>query len=523
MELYGGGMTGKSNNYQLGGRIARSNLNRAVQGEQRKLERQYAEAEKKKSRAKGLGTILGGIGSLAGSLIPIPGVGTALGTAIGKGLGSGIGQLLGESTYQGTKVGDGRFLKDIRGDLQGSIDDFKSSLGERALATGLTKFLSTAASNFPGIKDELGIGTKAKAKAIRDQALRDNEFLVNELGDAVAADGTILKGGGEYTEDIMDFLPAEEGVRPDIPIGMQDFSDELISESGSFNLPTDGQFQLTPEQRFQRRFIEKDLQGLSDDPQFMDANSYVPFTDVDTGMPDIDYNYGDYSPWDDLNFIGPRMPQRRGGGLVNMMLPQMQTGGNVNPYGYGTMMDPMMALRQMGMGATADDPRLKQYMGELPQFGMGYAQQIGDIQTGGQQALRDMRGQVIEAAGQRGFSGSGIGKKRMKTSLGDLRADIDRQKRGVIEGFQGDLLSAIGNIEQAGQFEFNTGQTPYEKLGMTQKAYAEMLAKQAMGDKEITQFEEEEDDGMMGFTTRNTGASNTGGASYGAQSSGSDF
>ena len=39
MELYGGGMTGRPTNYQLGGRIARSNLERAVQGEQRELQR----------------------------------------------------------------------------------------------------------------------------------------------------------------------------------------------------------------------------------------------------------------------------------------------------------------------------------------------------------------------------------------------------------------------------------------------------------------------------------------------------
>ena len=37
MELYGGGMTGRPTNYQLGGRIARSNLERAVSRETRAL------------------------------------------------------------------------------------------------------------------------------------------------------------------------------------------------------------------------------------------------------------------------------------------------------------------------------------------------------------------------------------------------------------------------------------------------------------------------------------------------------
>jgi hypothetical protein len=174
------------------------------------------------------------------------------------------------------------------------------------------------------------------------------------------------------------------------------------------------------------------------------------------------------------------------------MLPQMQVGGILDPFeidrfevggagqgamqnplpippppppptlppstvpGYGTATTIQGALGQLGMQDIANDPRLQQYMSELPQFSMGYAQQLGDIQTSGQQTLRDMRGQAMQAAGQRGFSGSGIGQRQMATSLGDLRTDIARQRRGVIEGFQADLLGAIGDIERSGQFEFGT-------------------------------------------------------------------
>ena len=39
MELYGGGMVGKSNNYQLGGQIARSRRGREFQAELADLQR----------------------------------------------------------------------------------------------------------------------------------------------------------------------------------------------------------------------------------------------------------------------------------------------------------------------------------------------------------------------------------------------------------------------------------------------------------------------------------------------------
>jgi hypothetical protein len=437
MELYGGGMTGKPTNYQLGGRIARSNLERAVQGEQRELQRKQQEAARKKSRAQGLGTIFGGLGSLAGSLIPIPGLGTALGGAIGSGLGAGLGQLLGESTFRGTNVGEGRFLQQDRGDLQDSIDDFKSSLGERALATGISKFATSAAANLPGIKDELGFGTRTLAP----ENIYDSGVTPSDLGFLQET----------VDETITDFVPLED----------LDFTLDL------------------PENM-----------DLPDLPATLDLN--VPFslpTDLSQPIDDlIDPITGEKRP----SFVGPMLPQMRGGGLLGMMLPQMQVGGMLDPFeidrfevggegqgamqnplpippppppptlppstvpGYGTAMTIQGALGQLGMQDIANDPRLQQYMSELPQFGMGYAQQLGDIQTSGQQTLRDMRGQAMQAAGQRGFSGSGIGQRQMATSLGDLRTDIARQRRGVIEGFQADLLGAIGDIERSGQFEFGT-------------------------------------------------------------------
>ena len=73
IELYGGGMAGKSNNYQLGGRIASAKRRRDYQGEMRDLRRKAEETAKKQRRASGLGNVLSTVGGIAGSFIPIPG------------------------------------------------------------------------------------------------------------------------------------------------------------------------------------------------------------------------------------------------------------------------------------------------------------------------------------------------------------------------------------------------------------------------------------------------------------------
>ena len=126
------------------------------------------------------------------------------------------------------------------------------------------------------------------------------------------------------------------------------------------------------------------------------------------------------------------------------------------PYtpGYGTATNATGALAQMGMGDIVNDPRFAQYADDLPDFQMGYAQQVGDIYSGARQSARSMRGQQMEAAGQRGFAGSGIGQRQTQQAFGDLTTDVARQRRGVVEGYQADLLSAIGDIEAKGEFEF---------------------------------------------------------------------
>ena len=438
MELYGGGMVGNRTNYQLGGRVAASRRNREYAGEIRRLNEAAERAARRQKRASSLGNILGTIGGIAGSLIPIPGVGTAVGTALGSAIGGGLGRLAGESTYQGTKVEGGKYAQDSRRNLQGSIDDFKSSMGERALGQGLRSGLSTFISQ--GGADYL----KAKFGQAQPVGLQAPEKLL---------DININQPITDVSERV------RQSIRPDVPMDFGDLSIDTVSDMTLDTIP--------------------------------DITSRTPLTDI---------NYDDLIQYG--TFQGPSMdfmPAMRGGGMVNMM-PQYQNGGFVKeaekerfdamniptsfadptdemrqssmnlpnttfspsappaPFvpSYGTATDVMGALGQLGMTDVALDPRLQEFMGDSPDFQMGYAQQVGDIYSGARQAARGMRGQQMQAAGQRGFAGSGIGQTQSQQAFGDLRSDVARQRRGVVEGFQADLLSAIGDIERKGEFEFGT-------------------------------------------------------------------
>jgi hypothetical protein len=462
MELYGGGMVGNRTNYQLGGRVAASRRGREYAGEIRRLNEAAERAQRRQGRASSLGNILGTVGSIAGSLIPIPGVGTAVGAAIGSAVGGGLGRLAGESTYQGTKVEGGKYAQQSRRNLQGSVDDFKSSIGERALGQGLRSGLSTFISQ--GGADYL----KAKFGQAQPVGLQAPEELL---------DININQPITDVSERV------RQSIRPDTPISMD-------------NILMEGDLNFT------------DLSEITDTPL-------------------TDFSYDDLVQYG--TFQGPTMdfmPAMRGGGMVNMM-PKYEYGGFVkeaekerfdamnrptsfgnqpnsagenrgfmppppvpptttftppappaSPYvsGYGTATDVQGALSQLGMEDIYNDPRFAEYAGDLPDFQMGYAQQVGDIYAGGQQAARGMRAQQRQAAGQRGFAGSGIGQRQAQQAFGDLTTDIARQRRGVIEGFQADLLSAIGDIEAKGQFEFGSGPTsttePADALKMIDEARA---------------------------------------------------
>lgn len=144
----------------------------------------------------------------------------------------------------------------------------------------------------------------------------------------------------------------------------------------------------------------------------------------------------------------------KGGGLIEGLIPRgYQDGGQV---GYGTATNPQDALRQMGMGDVADDPRLEKYMEDLPQFGMGYKQQLGDITAGARSNLMGISQQARTQQAGSGFAGGGAGTMGQSRARQQLQRGFGSQRRGLVEGYQADLLSAIADIEGKGGFEFGS-------------------------------------------------------------------
>jgi len=111
----------------------------------------------------------------------------------------------------------------------------------------------------------------------------------------------------------------------------------------------------------------------------------------------------------------------------------------------------------MGFEGIADDPRLQEYMEDLPDWQQGYAQQVGDITTAGQQQMGQIGTQMRQQQAQAGFGGSGIGAGAAQQARAGVGQEFQRGRRGIVEGFQGDLLAGIRDIETKGEFEFGDG------------------------------------------------------------------
>ena len=57
-----------------------------------------------------------------------------------------------------------------------------------------------------------------------------------------------------------------------------------------------------------------------------------------------------------------------------------------------------------------------------------------------------------------GFAGAGAGAQAFGQQYSGVLGNQARQRRGVVEGFQSDLLSSISDIEEKGQFTFGQGE-----------------------------------------------------------------
>jgi hypothetical protein len=85
---------------------------------------------------------------------------------------------------------------------------------------------------------------------------------------------------------------------------------------------------------------------------------------------------------------------------------------------------------------------------------MGYKQQLGDITAGARSSLMDISQQGRMQQAGSGFAGGGAGSMGQSRARQGLQRQFGTQRRGLVEGYQADLLSALSDIEGKGGFEF---------------------------------------------------------------------
>jgi hypothetical protein len=404
-----------ANNYQLGGLIAGARRGREYQGEIREL-RKKAEAAARRKKKSGF---LGSIGSIVGGTIGFAVAGPA-GAAIGAGLGKGAG----ESSYARESYKGGKYAQETRGDLRNLENDYRKGIGERALVAGLQ------AAVMPGVYDKLGKVAGQGAGWLKGLGSGSGTVDAMGLESGLGIAGTAVPPMA--TKSITAVPPmATKSITQGLGYG----SDAPLPKPMTPSLPFG---ELSPEM-------------LGDIPFEMPAQqSYTPWDPLAAYKSPEPADFGYLSGMKSPQFYGgTSAPKYAGGGLINYMMPRrMQTGG------YATATSPLQALEQMGFEGVADDERLQDYLEDLPDWQQGYAQQVGDITTAGQQQMGQIGAQMRTLQDSSGFGASGIGAGAAQQARTGVEQEFQRGRRGIVEGFQGDLLTAVRDIESKGEFEF---------------------------------------------------------------------
>jgi hypothetical protein len=492
MELYGGGMAGPSNNYQLGGRIASARRQSEYQGEIRGLEKKQRAAAKRK-RKSGL---LGSLGSIAGGAL-----GSLLGPW-GTAAGAGLGRALGESSYAKSDFGGGKYAQQTRGDLTEGEKDYRKGIGERALVT------AAQAAIMPGVYEKAGSWLKGLGGA-GESAIEAGTGLYSQVPATEAMVGQQGVMGSLEAPTLASKFGAGDkglgllGLKGATPIPSSNLSGAFAplgagqSLGGVAQTAAEGLGAYTgsaAENLAMARKLGLDLSGGQTVRSLYEGAGYGPWagaakqygslfgrgggwipmmpmggrvgTENDPNRQQQQQQtnpygtqifgsnnpvFGSNTDWSGLygNTLGGAGGARRGTG----------TGGTFDPSaGYGTATGAAGALQQMGMGNIVNDPRFAQYAGDLPQFSMGYEQKVGDYRTGAQQGLLGISQSGASGAG--GFSGSGAATTQARKQREQMIGQFGRQQRGVVEGYQADVLAGIQDIERKGEFEFDRSAAP---------------------------------------------------------------
>ena len=509
MELYGGGMTGPSNNYQLGGQIASSRRGREYQGEIRKLEEKQRAAAKRKRKSG----FWGSVGSIAGGAL-----GSLLGPA-GTAIGAGLGRAAGESGYAREDYSGGKYAQESRGKLREAEDDFREGIGERALVSGIQ------AAIMPGVYEKAGSWLKglggageaataaaditgAVAPPLLDTAsavtapsaglgaytgsAAQNLAMARELGLDITGGQTVRgayetaglgpwsevgqrysslfgRGGGlvNYMVPQMQYGGLVDQQLPNVPMGRPQPPNMPMGRPQPPNMPMGPPKTNVPMgSGLPDLYADSPMADVVQKGSIRGDDTREPSGPTTGGVQDLtpDLSDTDFSALEGFQVFGDDNPvfgaDTDWSGLYEGVLNKGMQGTTTSPTGtpgfgdYGTAIGSQSALTQMGMGDIANDPRLQKYLGDLPQFSQGYRQQFGDIQKGGRQSLAQMY--AAQRSGGGGFASPVGGAQQFQQQYAGLMGEQGRQRRGVVEGFQSDLLSGIRDIEQKGEFEFGS-------------------------------------------------------------------
>ena len=504
IDYYGGGMVKPSDGYQLGGLIAKSGRQRGYTREFKNLKDLAEQSAKRREKVGGNWLRKLAVGT----------AGTLLGGPMGGGAALAADQALRERKFKKTDFGGGKYAQDIRGKLGKQEKAFKEKGLMRVGIAGVEGYLGGKSG---GTYGKAAGGIKGGVGQIKDIAgfLKEGGTMgdvlggyAQKIGEAGAFGDTAitrgLLGAGAkagiaptVTSEMISAVPNqprenmvipketmgglsrafESGVDTSSfadPAKLQGLSSELqLGESEGFGQRTlggrglgTGDFALNLEQPLQQPFAGYPALAQPETPAIaMGVEEPDMLSDYDElfsepygqsfGEELISGQYS-YPPY------GSEAQQQqpawaggfKGGGLVDYMMPQNYQSG-----GYATATDPQQALRQMGMGDVADDPELEAHLEDLPQFGMGYKQQFGDIMAGGRSSLMGLAQQSRTQQAGTGFAGGGAGAVGQAMARKELERGVGTKRRGVVEGYQSDLLSAIADIEQkiGGDFTFGGG------------------------------------------------------------------
>ena len=503
MDYYGGGMVKPSKGYQLGGLVAGARRQRDYSGEMRSL--QEAAERAAESRRK-----------VGGNLLRKLAVGTA-GTLLGGPAGAAAAlagdQAIRESRYKKADFSGGKYAQDIRGELGKQESQFKDQGLARVGIAGVEGYLGGKSS---GMFGKAASGVKGGVSQLKDIAgfLKEGGTMGDVLGGYAQKLGESgVFGKGTPIQKNLFGMASKRGIAPSVPreaiintTDEQDFqqwagrpsdfamsantTDEQDFQQWTGGIPSQSQ-PSAPQGTMAEGIYQLpavNVEGVRPDPSSnvpAEGGEMLPLTGEEEPLTQSSVNalYPEWStqtseevpmPYSTYGLLsgqydGPYgfgQPQvqtaggfgnYKGGGLIEGLMPRgYQDGGQV---GYGTATSPEDALRQMGMGDVADDPRLGQYLEDLPQFTMGYKQQLGDITAGARSSLMDISQQGRMQQAGSGFAGGGAGSMGQSRAREGLQRQFGTQRRGLVEGYQADLLSAIADIEGKGGFEFGNQST----------------------------------------------------------------